>query len=69
MIWELEGLTSNVIPSPVYSDGMVYVIKHGRNFQVLAKNELDDRFDASPAIVDNELVLRGLKYLYCIAEL
>jgi len=30
---------------------------------------LDDRFDASPAIVDNELVLRGLKYLYCIAEL
>jgi hypothetical protein len=35
---------------------------------VLATNTLDDRFDASPALVDGEIYLRGYKYLYCIAE-
>jgi hypothetical protein len=35
---------------------------------VLAINTLDDGFDASPALVDNELYLRGNRYLYCIAE-
>jgi len=29
---------------------------------------LDDKFDASPVIVDGELYLRGWKHLYCIAE-
>jgi hypothetical protein len=32
---------------------------------VLAKNPQDDGFDASP-LVDNELYLRGFKYLYSI---
>jgi hypothetical protein len=27
---------------------------------------LDDGFDASPALVGNELYLRGNRYLYCI---
>ena len=49
-------------------NGMVYVIKSGNVFEMLAKNELEDGFDASPAVVGNELFLRGLKYLYCIAE-
>jgi hypothetical protein len=35
---------------------------------VLAVNELNDGFDASPALVDGEIFLRGQKYLYCIAE-
>jgi hypothetical protein len=35
---------------------------------VLAKNTLDDGFDASPALVDNEIFLRGQKYLYAIAQ-
>jgi hypothetical protein len=33
----------------------------------VAKNTLDDGFDASPAVVDNEIYLRGYKYLYSIA--
>jgi outer membrane protein assembly factor BamB len=41
-------------------------IKHGPAYEVLAKNALDDGFDASPALVDNELCLRGFKYLYSI---
>lgn len=66
----------NVFASPVGADGRVYipgrdgttaVIRHGPTFEVLAENALDDGFDASPALVDNEIYLRGYKSLYCIA--
>ena len=72
----LQGLTE-VYASPVGAsnrvyladrDGAILVIKHGPKFEVLTKNMLDDGFDASPAIVDNEIYLRGRKYLYCIAS-
>jgi len=67
----------NVFASPVGAAGRVYipgregatlVIRHGPAYEVLATNQLDDGFDASPALVDNELYLRGYRYLYCIAE-
>lgn len=48
--------------------GTMYVIKHGTKFAVLAKNKLDDTFNASPAIIGNEMYLRGYKNLYCIAQ-
>jgi hypothetical protein len=35
---------------------------------VLASNTLDDGFDASPAIVGDEIYMRGYRYLYAIAE-
>ena len=66
----------NVFASPVGAAGRVYipgrdgttaVIRHGPMFEVLAENALDDGFDASPALVDNEIYLRGYKSLYCIA--
>jgi outer membrane protein assembly factor BamB len=72
----LDGLP-NVFSSPVAAQDRVYltgregttlVIKTGRAFEVLAKNQLDDGFDASPALVDNEIFMRGYKYLYAIAE-
>ena len=64
----LDGVP-NVFASPVGAKGRVYfpgqegttlVIKHGPAFEVLAKNALDDGFDASPALVDNEIYLRGV---------
>jgi outer membrane protein assembly factor BamB len=67
----------NVYASPVGADGRVYiagadgatvVIRHGPKFEILATNTLEDGFMASPALVDNELYLRGAKYLYCISE-
>lgn len=73
---KLEGM-KGVYASPVGANdrvyiagrnGVFYVIKQGPQFEVLAKNILEDRFDASPVVVDTELYLRGLKYLYCIAE-
>jgi len=72
----LDGVP-NVFASPVGAQGRVYlpgregvtlVIRHGPSFEVLAKNKLDDGFDASPALVDNEIYLRGYQYLYSIAE-
>ena len=44
------------------------VIRNGSTYEVLASNTLDDGFDASPALVDNVMYLRGYKSLYAIAE-
>ncbi len=72
----LEGM-GNIFTSPVFADnkiiilgqkGMAYVIKHGPKFEILAKNQLDDNFNASPVVVGNQLFLRGYKNLYCIEE-
>jgi outer membrane protein assembly factor BamB len=72
----LDGVP-NMFASPVAAQGRVYfpgregttlVVKSGPTYQVLAKNVLDDGFDASPALVDNEMFLRGYKYLYAIAQ-
>jgi len=70
----LDGL-SEVFSSPVGAAGRVYitgrdgttlVIRNSGTFEVLAKNVLDDGFDASPALVDGEIYLRGYRYLYSI---
>jgi len=47
-------------------DGTTLVLRHGPTFEVLARNTLDDGFDASPALVDREIYLRGNRYLYRI---
>ena len=66
-----------VYASPVAANGRVYitgrdgttvVLRHGPSFQVLATNKLDDGFDASAALVEKDLYLRGYQYLYGIAE-
>jgi outer membrane protein assembly factor BamB len=66
-----------VFSSPVGADGRVYVtsrdgvttvIKHGTTYEVLAENTLDDGFDASPALADTEMFLRGFRYLYAISQ-
>lgn len=49
-------------------DGTTVVLKHGPAMEMLAENKLSDGFDASPALVDSEIYLRGHRYLYCISE-
>jgi outer membrane protein assembly factor BamB len=49
-------------------NGVCQVIRYAEEFQVLATNTLDDKFDASPAIVGDELFLKGKTHLYCIAK-
>jgi outer membrane protein assembly factor BamB len=65
----------NVFASPVSARGRIYfpgregttlVIRSGPTFEVLARNDLDDGFDASPALVDGDIYLRGFQYLYAI---
>ena len=51
----------------VSRNGTTVVIKHGAKLELLARNRLDDSFSASPAVVGNELYLRGERNLYCIA--
>lgn len=48
-------------------NGVTAVLAHAKEFRVLATNRLEDGFDASPAVVDRELFLRGRKHLYCLA--
>jgi outer membrane protein assembly factor BamB len=48
-------------------DGATLVLEHGPELAVLGVNRLDDSFSASPAIVGEELYLRGDRTLYCIA--
>ena len=61
--------------SPVAANGYIYlfgrdgqatVIKAGGTFEVVSENRLDDRVDASPALVGKQLFVRGLKALYCL---
>jgi outer membrane protein assembly factor BamB len=75
-VQRLDGL-AEVFSSPVGASGRVYitsrdgttlVLRSGPSFEVLAKNSLDDGFDASPALVGGDMYLRGFKFLYAIAE-
>ncbi|MCC9656232.1 outer membrane protein assembly factor BamB family protein [Rhodopirellula halodulae] len=68
---------SSVYASPVAAadhiyftgrDGTTLVLKHGNEFQTVATNELEEEIDASPAIVGDEIFLRGKSHLYCIAK-
>jgi outer membrane protein assembly factor BamB len=71
----IEGL-SGVYAAPLGAGGRVYlagrngttvVLKEGGKLEVLATNKLEEKFDASPVAVGNDLLLRGRQYLYCIA--
>ncbi|MBI1347529.1 PQQ-binding-like beta-propeller repeat protein [bacterium] len=79
----VEGLGGGggrpVYASPVLADGKLYipsrydgtfVIAASPEFKILARNTLgdDSEFNATPAIVGNELLLRSDKALYCIGK-
>lgn len=72
----LEGLRG-VYSSLVAAGGHIYIIgRHGSSvviedsptFKVVSTNQLDERFDASPAIAGNAIYLRGHHHLYCIGK-
>lgn len=72
----LQGL-GNIYSSPVGVGGHVYVtdrdgntvvLRHGPTFEVVANNSLADGFDASMAVVGDEILLRGQEYLYSIGR-
>lgn len=67
----------DIYSSPVAAAGRIYVTDlYGRTLVMtdadspkqLALNQLDDEFAATAALVENEIILRGEKFLYNIAE-
>ena len=62
---------------PVAAAGRVYIVdlygrtlvfEHGDTLRQLAYNQLDDEFAATPALVGDQLILRGRQSLYGIRE-
>jgi outer membrane protein assembly factor BamB len=73
-VWR-ERLGGIYSASPVFADGNIYlvgengetlVLRAGRTPQVLAKNKLDMRVIASPAISDGRIFIRGDRHLVAI---
>ncbi|MGQ8338975.1 outer membrane protein assembly factor BamB family protein [Sunxiuqinia sp. A32] len=74
-LWE-ENLGKQY-SSPVLADGLVYmpndegiitVIKPGPTFEMVAQNAIGERMNASPAISNGKIYLRGEEHLFCIGE-
>lgn len=72
----LPGMTS-VYASPIgvndriyltSREGITLVLEKSTSINVLASNELDDVFSASPVVVGDVLYLRGEDFLYALAE-
>lgn len=79
IIFDRQRLTGirSMYSSPTAADGKIYfvgrdgttvVLAATNEYKELAVNKLDDRIDASPVLVGNELFLRGRESLYCIGE-
>jgi outer membrane protein assembly factor BamB len=73
-IWQ-KRLEGDYSASPLYANGRIYffnqdgltpVIAVERQFQKLSENKLDDGFMASPAVIDDALILRTRTHLYRI---
>ncbi len=69
------GPIRDIYASPVAAAGRIYfidldgtalVLSDDERPQVLSLNQLNDQFSASPALVGEELFLRGRNYLYCL---
>ena len=74
--WQ-ERLGGNYSASLVFADGKIYaqseegvgtVLKPGKTFEVLAKNDLKERPLASFAVDDGALYIRAAKHLFRIQQ-
>ena len=48
--------------------GTTHVLKAGPEFEVLARNKLDEQFWSSPAVSGGALILRGTGHIFCIKQ-
>jgi outer membrane protein assembly factor BamB len=72
----VPGLTTTYA-SPIAAAGHVYltgrsgttvVIKDADQFEVVASNSVGETVDATPIPIDDELFIRGINHLFCIAD-
>jgi outer membrane protein assembly factor BamB len=75
-VWK-ERIKGNYSASPLYADGRIYffseqgktaVVQPGRQFKLLAENELGDGFMASAAVSGKALILRSKTHLYRVEK-
>ena len=76
IVWQ-ERVGGNFCASPVYADGKIYflseagettVIAAGAEFQVISKNKLGEKCQASVAVSGRRLFIRSDKSLFCIGS-
>ncbi len=77
IVYEKQRLEGQFTTSPWAYDGKVfclsedgdcYVIEAGKEFKVLGKNRLDEMCMATPAVVDDSLIVRTIGRLYRIRD-
>ncbi len=75
-VWK-KRLGGGCLGSPVACAGAIYfplesgeivVIRAGRAFEELARNDIGEVCRASPAISDHRLLIRGVEHLFCIGS-
>jgi hypothetical protein len=49
-------------------NGVVTVVKAGREFEILSRNDMKDSISASPAIANGRIYIRSFDALYAIGE-
>ncbi|MAG93894.1 MAG: hypothetical protein CMJ48_09115, partial [Planctomycetaceae bacterium] len=49
-------------------DGLTYVVKAGPEFEIVARNDLDELCIACPAVAGDKLLIRTASALYCMTE-
>jgi outer membrane protein assembly factor BamB len=73
----LPGALDYYYASPVAADGKLYVtsqdghitvLKAGGDWQILARNDMDDECFATPALVDDGVYVRTRSALYCFRD-
>jgi hypothetical protein len=74
VVWE-ERACGPISASLLHSGGKIYlqdeaglgvVVKAGRMFQIISKNDLKERSLASVSVCDQHLIIRTLEHLYRI---
>ena len=74
LVWT-KRLSGEYWASPVYADGKIFyfskkgkapVVAASRDYQLLAENEFDAGFNASPAFAGNAMIVRTFTHLYRI---
>lgn len=61
-------LTAGGLVYFIADDGETYLVRPGKELDIVRTNSLGERVFSSPAISDGQLFIRGEKHLYCIAE-
>ena len=74
IVWQKRaGSGGEIRSSPVMAGGLIYsfsvegevvVFAASDEFELISQSKLEDGFQASPAIHDNALIVRGVKHLY-----